>query len=82
MNRLRFVFGCDMVLKDFNGNPDFEGAYSATGYGGQFITIIPKLEMVIAHKTTLNLFNFIGLRHDVSNNQYWKIVDTIINAKD
>lgn len=28
-----------------------EGAYTATGAYGQFITVIPKLDMVIAHKT-------------------------------
>ncbi len=29
----------------------FEGAYSANGAYGQYITIIPKLDMVVAHKT-------------------------------
>ncbi|MGI8581071.1 MAG: serine hydrolase domain-containing protein [Chitinophagaceae bacterium] len=29
----------------------FEGAYSAEGAFGQFITILPKLDLVIAHKT-------------------------------
>lgn len=35
-------------------NPEYElleGAYSAAGAFGQFITVIPKLDMVIAHKT-------------------------------
>ena len=31
--------------------PLFEGAYSARGAYGQYITVLPKLEMVIAHKT-------------------------------
>lgn len=29
----------------------FEGAYSAQGAYGQYITVIPKLQMVVAHKT-------------------------------
>lgn len=29
----------------------FEGAYTARGAYGQYITVIPKLEMVVAHKT-------------------------------
>lgn len=30
---------------------DFHGAYNAIGYMGQYITVIPKHDMVIAHKT-------------------------------
>lgn len=29
----------------------FEGAYTARGHMGQYITVLPKLDMVIAHKT-------------------------------
>ncbi len=29
----------------------YEGAYTASGAFGQFITIIPKLDLVVAHKT-------------------------------
>jgi CubicO group peptidase (beta-lactamase class C family) len=28
-----------------------EGAYTGIGAGGQYITVIPKLDMVVAHKT-------------------------------
>ena len=31
--------------------PGFKGAYTARGYMGQFITILPELDMVVAHKT-------------------------------
>ena len=30
---------------------EFDGAYTARGAFGQFITVIPKLDMVVAHKT-------------------------------
>ena len=32
-------------------NPIFKGAYTARGAMGQYITVIPELDMVIAHKT-------------------------------
>ena len=32
-------------------NPALKGAYAAHGAGGQYITVIPELDMVIAHKT-------------------------------
>lgn len=31
--------------------PELKGAYTARGLGGQYITVIPELDMVIAHKT-------------------------------
>ena len=34
-----------------NNVPELKGAYSARGAMGQYITVIPKLDMVIAHKT-------------------------------
>ena len=34
-----------------NHNRIFQGAYTAWGYRGQFITILPKLDVVIAIKT-------------------------------
>lgn len=32
----------------------FAGAYQASGFGGQFITVIPVLKMVVAHKVDTN----------------------------
>ncbi len=62
------------IIDNIKNDPVFEGAYSATGYGGQFITVIPKLDMVIAHKTKLGLFNYLGLKHDVGDWQYWELL--------
>jgi CubicO group peptidase (beta-lactamase class C family) len=69
------------LVDNFKHHPDFEGAYSATGYGGQFITIIPKLNMVIAHKTKLRLFYYLGLKHDVADWQYWELLHDYIGTK-
>jgi len=50
----------------------YDGAYTAAGYFGQFITIIPKLDLVIAHKTKADY-----LRH---TNNYSEISDLIVNT--
>ena len=55
----------------------FEGSYTAAGAMGQFITVIPKLDMVIAHKTDP------GERGDrsVSNLEYDAIVRMIVASR-
>ncbi len=70
------------LIENFKGNPIYEGAYTASGYGGQYITVIPKLDLVIAHKTVLNIPSKIGLAYKATyENQYFEIVDQIVNAK-
>jgi CubicO group peptidase (beta-lactamase class C family) len=39
------------VWDDHRRSGPFEGAYSARGAVGQFITVLPKLDLVVAHKT-------------------------------
>ena len=39
------------VWDDHNGDGPFTGAYTAWGVSGQFITVLPAMKMVIAHKT-------------------------------
>ncbi|MGH9767767.1 MAG: hypothetical protein ACREAB_10075 [Blastocatellia bacterium] len=36
-----------------SGSP-FQGAYSAKGAGGQFITVLPRYDLVIAHKVNID----------------------------
>jgi CubicO group peptidase (beta-lactamase class C family) len=55
----------------------YEGAYTGMGYGGQYITVIPKLNMVVAHKTNLEDNN----NKSVSRRQYLKILELIISAR-
>lgn len=80
---IQFSYGYMWWLFDyFRGNPDFDGAYTADGYGGQFITVIPKLKLVIAHKSKLNLLELWGLKQGgVGNRQYHEIIDRLIKAK-
>ena len=53
----------------------YEGAYSGFGAVGQFITVIPKLDLVVAHKTIP------GGGRNVSEPQYFELLDRIIAAR-
>jgi len=53
----------------------FEGAYSARGAYGQFITVFPKLDMVVSHKTKSDY----GRR--TSSNNYQKLLEMIVDAQ-
>ncbi|MFI5309951.1 MAG: amidohydrolase family protein [Gemmatimonadales bacterium] len=53
----------------------YEGAYSGFGAVGQFITVIPKLDLVVAHKTIP------GGGRNVSEEQYFQLLDRIIAAR-
>ncbi|MDW3647143.1 MAG: DUF2306 domain-containing protein [Bacteroidia bacterium] len=65
-------------------NPDFEGAYTASGFGGQYITVIPKKKIVIAHKTTLDFLGYAGIseRSSTPSWRYWWILrNLMLNRK-
>ncbi|MEM8528054.1 MAG: serine hydrolase [Bacteroidota bacterium] len=69
------------LVESYKDNPIYKGAYTASGYGGQFITVIPKLDMVIVHKTKLDLLTLGGIRYkDFGDVQYWEIVDRVVKA--
>jgi len=55
-------------------NGPFEGAYSGRGAIGQYITVLPKLDLVIAHKTRPG-------GQSVSWAQYMELVDGLIAAR-
>ena len=52
----------------------FEGAYSARGAYGQYITVLPKLNMVVAHKTKPRSGN-------TNWSTYRQILDKLVQAK-
>jgi len=52
----------------------YEGAYSATGAFGQFITVLPKLDLVIAHKTKYEY------ERQVPTEVYLQILDKLVTA--
>jgi hypothetical protein len=53
----------------------YRGAYLAAGAGGQFIAVVPALDLVVAHKTVAE-----GGR-EVSVGQFLSILDLIVTAK-
>jgi CubicO group peptidase (beta-lactamase class C family) len=53
----------------------YNGAYSATGAFGQFITVIPKLDLVIAHKTKYEY------GRQTPTDVYLQMVNKLISAK-
>jgi CubicO group peptidase (beta-lactamase class C family) len=54
----------------------YEGAYSGRGAGGQYITVFPKLDLVVAHKT-----HFQRTRQQTSWDQYHGLLVKIMAAK-
>jgi CubicO group peptidase (beta-lactamase class C family) len=54
----------------------FDGAYSARGAYGQYITVIPKLDMVVAHKVAVP-----PDRASVNLPDYEKVLDAIVAAR-
>jgi CubicO group peptidase (beta-lactamase class C family) len=57
----------------FNQGP-YAGAYTGSGAVGQFITVLPALDMVVAHKTRPG-------GRSVSSSQYIGVIDAIIAAR-
>ena len=53
----------------------FEGAYTGIGAVGQYITVLPKLDLVIAHKTVP------GGDRTVTRPQYLSLVEGLVAAK-
>ena len=67
-----------------NSPGPFQGAYSGMGAGGQYITVLPQLDMVIAHKTDLEQVSPHRLeqgRRAVSASDYDSILRMLIAAK-
>jgi CubicO group peptidase (beta-lactamase class C family) len=79
----QFSYGYMWWLVDnFKQHPDFKGAYSASGWGGQFITVIPKLDIVIAHKYEVPTLVNWGVRSGgVGDYTYWKLIYDFITSK-
>lgn len=56
--------------------PELKGAYTASGFGGQYITVIPELDMVIAHKT-----DFSNGRPKTKSSEFRKMMFKLFAAK-
>lgn len=67
------------LIDNYQGKEVYLDGYSAIDYGGQYITVFPRLELVIAHKTKLGLFRLLGLAKD-GDAHYWDIVHQVVDA--
>ncbi|MEM6685256.1 MAG: DUF2306 domain-containing protein [Bacteroidota bacterium] len=61
-------------------NPAFEGAYTAWGAFGQYITVIPKRDIVVVHKTTVDIYTLLNFsdRTSTPSWQYWWILQKLM----
>lgn len=66
-----------------NSSGPFVGAYTARGAGGQFITVLPQLDLVVAHKTDTEQPSphTPGRRRSVSAAEYDSILRMLIAAR-
>ncbi len=64
------------LFERFYDNPDFEGAYTSWDESGQFITVIPKRNVVVVHKTKLDYLTHTTLseRTKTPSWRYWWIL--------
>jgi CubicO group peptidase (beta-lactamase class C family) len=81
----RWGYGYMWWVWDAPNSPGpFEGAYTGMGAGGQYITVLPKLDMVIAHKTDTSQPPAQGpgnRRRNVSLAEYDSIIRMLIAAR-
>jgi CubicO group peptidase (beta-lactamase class C family) len=81
----RWGYGYMWWVWDAPNSPGpFEGAYTGMGAGGQYITVLPKLDMVIAHKTDMGQPPAQGpneRRRNVSLAEYDSIIRILIAAR-
>ena len=81
----RWGYGYMWWVWDAPNSPGpFEGAYTGMGAGGQYITVLPKLDMVIAHKTDMGqppAQGPSGRRRNVSLAEYDSVIRMLIAAR-
>ena len=81
----RWGYGYMWWVWDAPNSPGpFSGAYTGMGAGGQFITVLPELDMVVAHKTDLQQVSPHGpgeRRRRVTASEYDSILRMLIAAR-
>ncbi|MBR6269368.1 MAG: hypothetical protein IKR30_02210, partial [Bacteroidales bacterium] len=56
--------------------PEYKGAYSARGAMGQYITVIPELDMVVAFKTDAIY------KRSTTSKAYFRFLDLLVEARE
>ena len=59
----------------------YEGAYTGLGAIGQHITVVPKLDLVVAHKTVPGQADSAGRQRSVSHPVFLELLDLLIRAR-
>ncbi|MFO7692978.1 MAG: serine hydrolase [Vicinamibacterales bacterium] len=81
----RWGYGYMWWVWDAPNSPGpFTGAYTGMGAGGQYITILPELDMVVAHKTDIQQVSPHGpgtRRRSVTGREYDAILRMLISAR-
>jgi CubicO group peptidase (beta-lactamase class C family) len=81
----RWGYGCMWWVWDAPNSPGpFSGAYTGMGAGGQYITVLPELDMVVAHKTDTSQVSPHGprqRRRAVTGREYDAILRMLISAR-
>src|SRR5690625_2282454 len=62
-------------LREVDEESPYFGSYAGHGAGGQYILVVPKLDLVFAHKTLSSGTNF-----SVSRTQFYDLVDIFVRA--
>jgi CubicO group peptidase (beta-lactamase class C family) len=76
-NYFQFSYGYLWWIWDSSFEKEaFRNGYSATGAFGQFITVLPALDLVVAHKT-----NYDDYQRSTSTDLYLRILDKLIAAR-
>ena len=73
---LWWAWDAPVMPGNINDGP-YRGAYSAMGSGGQYITVFPALDLVVAHKVNID----INESANISGTTYMTILDLLLDAK-
>lgn len=69
------------LFEKFYEREDMQGAYSANGWGGQYITVIPKRELVIVLKNKMHFLVLWGLKGGGTDSRiYWEILNKLLST--
>ena len=70
------------LIDNYQQRGEFRGGYSALGYGGQYITVLPEAKLVIAHKKKLDLLTLTGIRYKaIPDAVFYRVIEKILDAK-
>ena len=67
-------YGCMWWVLDSSKHPEFAGGFAALGMGGQYILVVPKLQMVVAFKSA-------DKEKKTTHKQFFAILDRLLAAR-